>query len=110
MKNIFDGVINKLDIINPRLSELEKVHGCLGGSVVEHLPLAQGRSQDLGIESRTGLLTGSLLLPLPVSLPLSLYVSWINKQKSLVKKKKKSLLSSFGIVLTTSGLVLPYLN
>ena len=31
-------------------------------------------SQDPGIESRIGLLAGSLLLPLPVSLPLSLFV------------------------------------
>ena len=45
--------------------------GHLGGSVVEHLPLAQGWSQGPRIKSRIGLPTGSLLLPLPMSLPLS---------------------------------------
>ena len=46
--------------------------GCLGGSVVEHLPLAQGVFPGLGIESHVGLPARSLLLPLPMSLPLSL--------------------------------------
>ena len=44
--------------------------GCLGSPAVEHLPLAQGLSPGSGIESHIGLLVGSLLLPLPVSLPL----------------------------------------
>ena len=54
--------------------------GRLGGSVIEHLPLAQGAipgSQDPGIKSHVGLPAGSLFLPLPVSLPL--YVSLMNK-------------------------------
>ena len=46
--------------------------GRLGGSVVEHLPLAQGMILGLGIESRIRLHTRSLLLSLPMSLPLSL--------------------------------------
>ena len=52
----------------------EQTRGFLGDSVVEHLPLAQGvilGSWDPGIESHIGLPTGTLLLPLPVSLPLS---------------------------------------
>ena len=42
-----------------------------GGSAVEHLPSAQGVTPGPGIESHIGLPAGSLLLPLPVSLPLS---------------------------------------
>ena len=46
--------------------------GHLGDSVVAHLPLAQAVIPcHYGIESHVGLPTGSLLLPLPVSLPLS---------------------------------------
>ena len=54
-----------------------KIFPQLGGSVVEHLPRAW--SQGFGIESCIRLLTGSLLLflPLPISLPLS--VSLMNK-------------------------------
>ena len=56
--------------------------GHLGDSVVECLSLAQGVIQGPGIESHIGLPTGSLLLLLPISLPLS--VSLMNKQiKSL---------------------------
>ena len=51
--------------------------GCLGGSVVESLPLAQGLIPGQGIESRIQLPTRSLLLPLPMSLPL--FVSLMNK-------------------------------
>ena len=46
--------------------------GCLGGSVVECLPLAQGVILGLGIESHIRLPARSLLLPLPISLLLSL--------------------------------------
>ena len=46
--------------------------GCLGGSAFERLPLAQGVILGSGIKSCIGLLAGSLLLPLPMSLPLSL--------------------------------------
>ena len=45
--------------------------GRLGSSVVEHLPSAQVVILGSGIESHIGLPTGSPLLPLPVSLPLS---------------------------------------
>ena len=46
--------------------------GCLGGSAVERLPLAQGMIQGSGIKSHVRLPARSLLLPLTVSLPLSL--------------------------------------
>ena len=46
--------------------------GHLGGSAVEDLPLAQGMIPGSGIESHIGLPAGSLLLPLPMSLPLSI--------------------------------------
>ena len=55
----------------------KKKEGRLGGSVVEHLPLAQVMTPGSRIESRIGLPAGSLLLPLPGSLPLS--VSLMNK-------------------------------
>ena len=45
--------------------------GYLGGSVVGHLPSAQVVILGPGIKSHMGLLAGTLLLPLPVSLPLS---------------------------------------
>ena len=51
--------------------------GCLGGSAVVHLPLAQGMILGSRIESRIRLPVWSLLLPLPMSLPLSL--SHMNK-------------------------------
>ena len=53
--------------------------GHLGGSAVEHLLLVQGMIRGPGIESHIRLPEWSLLLPLPVSLPLSLCLSWINK-------------------------------
>ena len=53
--------------------------GHLGGSVVEHLLLAQGVILGPRIESRIRFLSGSLLLPLPMSLPLSGSFSWIYK-------------------------------
>ena len=56
-----------------------KIMGRLGGPVVERLPLVQGAIQGPGIESCIGLPAGSLLLPLPVSLPLSQSVSLMNK-------------------------------
>ena len=46
--------------------------GCLSGSGVEYLPLAQGVIPGPRIEFCIGLPVGALLLPLPVSLPLSL--------------------------------------
>ena len=52
--------------------------GRLGGSVVEHLTSSQGLIPGSRIESHVGLPAWSLLLPLPVSLPLS--VSLMNKQ------------------------------
>ena len=44
----------------------------LGGSVVMRLPLVQGVNPGPGVESYIELSTGSLLLPLLVSLPVSL--------------------------------------
>ena len=51
--------------------------GCLGGSVIENLPSAQGVILGAGIESHIRLPARRLLLPLPVSLPIS--VSFMNK-------------------------------
>ena len=64
-----------------REDELLKLEhqGCLGGSVVECLPLAQGVIPGSGIKSHIRLLAGSLLLPQPTSLPLCLIMSFINK-------------------------------
>ena len=53
--------------------------GHLGVSVVECLPSAQGMILGPGTESPMGLPAGSLLFPLPVSLPFSLCVSRIKK-------------------------------
>ena len=44
--------------------------GCLGGSVVEHLPSAQGVIPRSWIKACIRLPAGSLLLPLPMSLHL----------------------------------------
>ena len=51
--------------------------GCLGGSAVESSALGSGWDPGPGIESNIGLPAWSLLLLLPVSLPLS--VSLMNK-------------------------------
>ena len=51
------------------------LQGCLGGSAVECLPLAQSMIPGSGIESHIGLPAWSLLLPLPMSLLLSLCAS-----------------------------------
>ena len=48
--------------------------GSLGGSAVQHLSLAQDVILESRTESRVGLPAWSLLLPPPVSLPLSLSV------------------------------------
>ena len=45
--------------------------GCLSGSEVEWLPFAQGVILESTIKSHIGLRAWSLLLPLPMSLPLS---------------------------------------
>ena len=49
--------------------------GHLGGSVVKRQPTAQGVILKSWIESHIGLPAWSLLLPLPVFLPLSLSLS-----------------------------------
>ena len=64
MDPTFQGEICQSSIIG-RVCE-----GCLGGSAVERLPLAQGVILGSGIESHVRLLAWSLLLPLPVSPPL----------------------------------------
>ena len=48
--------------------------GSLGGSVVSRLPLAQGTILESRDGSHVRLPAWSLLIPLPVSLPLSLYI------------------------------------
>ena len=60
--------------------------GRMGGSAAEHLPLAQGVILGSRIKSRIGLPAWSLLLPLPVSLPLSLCVSHERINKIFKKK------------------------
>ena len=60
--------------------------GLLGGSAVEHLPLAQVIILGAGIKSHIRLPAWSLLLPLPMSLPPSLCLSGINK---IFKERKK---------------------
>ena len=64
------------------------MQGRLGGSVVGRPPLAHGVIP--GDRSRIGLLARSLLLPVPVSLLLSVYVSheWINKILGGKKKEE----------------------
>ena len=65
----------------PRLPQLQAVSvrllnvGHLRGSVVERLPSAQVVTQGPGIKSHIGFPAWSLLLPLLVSLPLSLCLS-----------------------------------
>ena len=59
------------------LGKINNELGSLGGSMVKRLPWAQGVIP--GIESHVGLPAWGLLLPLPVSLPLSLCVSLMNK-------------------------------
>ena len=59
---------------------------CLGGSVVEHLPLAQVVIPGSWDRVPHGLPTGSLLLHLPVSLSLS--VSLMNKSIKIKNKKQ----------------------
>ena len=54
---------------------IKKCMGRVGGSAVERLPSDQGMIPESGIKSHMGLPGGSLLLPLPVSLPLSLCLS-----------------------------------
>ena len=64
-------------IIWLQLHQIIKYMGRLGGSVVEHLPSTQGVILGSWVESHIGLPAGSLLLPLPMSLSLS--VSFMNK-------------------------------
>ena len=64
-----------------------QVMGRLGGSVVERLPLAQVVIWGSQIESLIRLPAEGLLLPLPISLPLTLCLSWINK---IFRKKKRN--------------------
>ena len=53
----------------------KKCSGRLRGSAVKHLPSAQGVVLEPRMESHIRLPTWSLLLPLPVSLPLALSFS-----------------------------------
>ena len=65
------------DNYNPKQDRGQQ--GCLGGSVAERLPSVQGVIPDFGIESHIRVPVRSLILPLPVSLPLSLCCLWISK-------------------------------
>ena len=58
--------------LNQKQKEKE---GHIGGPVVERLPLAQVVIRGPGMESHIGLPAESLLLPLPMSLPLSVCLS-----------------------------------
>ena len=62
--------------------------------MVERLPSAQGVILDPGIKFRIGVPVGSLLLPLPVSLPLSLRVSHESINKILKEEEDKPLISA----------------
>ena len=77
--------------LNNEKSNKSTRRGHLGGSVVEHLPLAQ--VVILGSRDRVPHQApcGSLLLPLPVSLPLSVCLSWINKVFKKKMKERKAL-------------------
>ena len=62
-------------LVKVDLSLSKSPEECLGGSVAERMPLAQGVIPGSRIESHIGFPAWSLLLPLPVSLPLSLSLS-----------------------------------
>lgn len=66
-------------LLNCIYSLKNMLEGYLNGSVVEPLSLAQVWFRGPGIESCVGLPTGSLLFPLPMSLRLSVCLSWKNK-------------------------------
>ena len=53
-------------------SKINMDEECLGGSAVEHLPSAQGVVMETRDQVHFILLSWSVLLPLPMSLPLSL--------------------------------------
>ena len=67
--------ITDIDWTEKEWKKEKKFQGCLGGSAVECLPPSEGMIPGSGIKSHTRLPTGSLLLPLPMSLPLSLCLS-----------------------------------
>ena len=68
-------LIPGITLISYHFALFHKILGCLGGSTVEHLLLAQGVIRSLRIESHIRLPAWSLLLPLPTSLPFSLCLS-----------------------------------
>ena len=65
-----------LTFLTKRGSSVQKSgrRGRLGGSAVERLPLAQDVTPGPGIKSHIGLPAGSLLLSLPESLPLCVFL------------------------------------
>ena len=74
------GIIYPKDMISSKYPKDMISSGSLGGAAVWHLPLAQGvilETRDRIPHWASG--AWSLLLPLPVSLPLSLSVTIINK-------------------------------
>ena len=82
-------VLQAKDLRTNKLLEVYKEgkEGCLGGSVVGHLPSAQGVIPECQDQDPHQDPAGSLFLLLPMSLPLS--VSLMNKYIKSFKKKKK---------------------
>ena len=71
MGEIISALEGKIRVSGHLLFPSKSVEGHLGGSVVEHLPLAQVVILGPGIKSCIGVPSGSLLLPLSMSLLLS---------------------------------------
>ena len=77
------GTIDSVPLVPPDFSSETEVPsslnlphgGCLGGSVAEHLPLAQGIITGSGIQYRIWLLSGSLLLPMSLAVSLCVCLS-----------------------------------
>ena len=67
--------LTHLITLKTKISLGVRAMGCLGDSAVECLSLAQGMILGPGMESLIGLPMGSLLLPLPMTLPLSVCLS-----------------------------------
>ena len=76
----------------------------MGGSVIEHLPLAQVMIPWFQVESCIGLPVGSLLLPLPVSLPLCICVCvCVPRINKILKKNHFGMSEANNIVWATEA-------
>ena len=71
----FSSKFSLWEVLNYKFNLKTNKQGSLGYSVVQHLPSAWGMILEPWIQSHIGLPAWSLLLPLSVSLPLSLSVS-----------------------------------